>query len=394
MLFSACSKAETTLTIEEDEIAAVGKLLPETVVSEEPEPLPTAEETPDISPSPYPTVEYEPEPIRATVVAAGDLMCLYAQLLAARKGSKHHFDHCFAEIKERVSEADIAIGNLETLVAKGYKLTGPSPETGGPKINAPETFLSAVVGCGFDVLINANNHIYDYNMDGLNKTIKKLEEYGVYHTGAYATGAQRDQLIMDVKGINIAVLGYTDFINGSPRVKGKVDKYSEKLVSADIKAAREKGADFVIVYMHWGKENTHKITKRQKSEAVFLANAGADIIIGSHSHCVQEVGSIETKNANVPVFYSLGNLISSMGRTINKDSALVNITLEKNIETGETKIFELTYTPTLCTSTAAGSYVVLPADDEYISRSGKAKALKAARKRIIKVMGETVAQPE
>jgi hypothetical protein len=83
-----------------------------------------------------------------------------------------------------------------------------------------------------------------------------------------------------------------------------------------------------------------------------------------------------------------------MGRTINKDSLLVNMTLEKDNVTGETKLTGLTYTPTLCGSTEAGSYVVLPADLGSIAQSAKPKPLGASRARTIKVLGNAVAKPE
>lgn len=353
---------------------------------ETPEPKPTPE------PTPVPTVKLEPTVV--TVLAAGDLMCLSAQLNAARKRGEYEFDYCFEEIKEKVSAADLAIANFETLVAEGYHYTGPSPENGSPKLNAPESYLSAVVGCGFDALVNANNHIFDRKTDGADKTINKIDEYGVYHTGAYATGEDRLPLVIDVKGVKIGILAYTDHLNGGGRGNEMINMYKEELVASDLAEMKAAGADYTIVYLHWGRENTHKVTKAQKTAAEFVANEGADIIIGSHPHCTQGADIIGTSRGAVPVFYSLGNLISSMGRTINKDSFLVNMTLEKDAVTSEVELKELTYTPTLCAGTEAGSYVILPADSASISSSSKASALEASRNRTIKVLGDAVAKPE
>lgn len=332
------------------------------------------------------------EPVRIEIVVAGDLMCLNAQLNAARKDGEYKFYYCFSEIKNKISAADLAIGNLETLVAQGYKYTQAS-QPGNPKINAPESYLSAVVDCGFDVLVNANNHIYDRKSDGINKTVSVLDKYAVKHTGAYAEGQARIPLIEDVKGIKVAVLSYTDHINGHINTD-LADKYSEKLVKSDIDAVKAGGADFIIVYMHWGTENTHKVNKEQRKMAAFVANTGADIIIGSHPHCTQGADNIKTEHGVVPVFYSLGNLVSSMGRTINGDSALVNMTLEKDAVTGVTALVSLTYTATLCSSTEAGRYVILPAGLGSIAQSNKVKALEASRRRTVDVIGNIVAVPE
>lgn len=401
MLFVARSKAEPTLDKEAEAIAAADNALPVKVFEEPRASAPAKTSAPEtlqpLSAASELSASEEtplPEPERATVIAAGDMMCLYGQMVSARKKGKYDFNYCFEEIKKRVSAADIAVANLETLIARGYGYSKQDLGPGNPKLNAPDEFLSAIAACGFDIMINANNHIFDYKTGGVEKTLAKIDEYGMMRTGAYAKGQQRAPLIMDIRGIKIAVFGYAVNINGQPRGATMVDKYSEKLVSADMKAAREQGADFIIVYMHWGKQDTYIVTRDQKKQAKHIANAGADIIIGSHPHRVQGVGSIKTEHGDVPVFYSLGNLISSATLNTKRESALVNIVIEKDSLTGETVIAALTYIPTLCTSTRAGRNIILPASLEYISRSGKAKALLAARKRIIKVMGDAVAQPE
>lgn len=390
LLFAACSQPELITDTEYDEPAAQGGKPASVSATIKPALTVTPSAT---SATPSPSATPTPEPIRATVIAAGDLMCLYGQIFSARKKGKYDFNYCFDEIKEKVSAADVAIGNLETLVAKGHKLAEPYYGTGNPKLNAPEEFLSALAYCGFDVLINANNHIYDYKKDGVEKTISNIEEYGLLHTGAYASGQKKVPLIIYVKGIKIAVFGYAVNINGQPSGATMVDKFSEKLVSADMKAAKEVGADFILVYMHWGTEDTHKATSAQKKQAKFVASAGADIIIGSHPHCVQGVSTVKTERGNVPVFYSLGNLISSATKSTKRDSALVNIELIKDYVTGETVIASITYTPTFCMSTDAGRNVILPADLKSISQSVHAKALKSSRKRTVRVIGDAIAQP-
>ncbi len=86
----------------------------------------------------------------------------------------------------------------------------------------------------------------------------------------------------------------------------------------------------------------------------------------------------------------MGNFISSMGRTINKDSMILGFSLEKDNVTNLTSLKDLTYTPTLC----AGNYVVLPADQESIAGSDYAPQLERSRARTIKVLEETIATPK
>jgi poly-gamma-glutamate capsule biosynthesis protein CapA/YwtB (metallophosphatase superfamily) len=412
-------------------------------------PSPTPDATPEPAPTatPVPTTIPEPEPTRITVMAVGDLMCLKAQLGAAHRGGGYSFDYAFAGVKEIISSADLAIGNLETLIAQGHPYTTsssddseeapgetageqPSEDPGGsgggdgdggavagcvpgsllldialeygtwaerrpllknPRINGPEEYLSAVAGAGFDVLVTANNHTYDYGVDGIQKTIEKLDAYSVHHTGTYASDEDRAPLIIDVQGIKIGILAYTGHVNGGARSK-LIDRYDKDTAAAAIAAAKEAGADFTIVYMHWGTENTRKVTSAQKKMAQHLAEAGADLILGSHPHCVQEMALIETESGSVPVVYSLGNFISSMSaRPMNRDGVIFKLVLEKNHVTGAVTLGPLSYIPTYCTRTDGGSFAVVSADAASAEGSS---ALTKSRERTIGVLGKDIAQPE
>lgn len=406
-------------------VALSGCYSASSVVVCKPTPIPTPEPTPEPTPAPTikpikttepdPTPTPIPEPTQINVLAVGDLLCLNAQLSCARSGGEYQFDYCFKEIKDKISAADLAIGNLETLVAEDYPVTGPVPtkeiivtpedgtepyptttRAGNTKINAPESFLSAVVNCGFDVLTNANNHIYDHKSKGIIQTIEKLDKYNVHYTGAYVTEEDKKPLIVDVKGIKIAILAYTDILNCKPGKSDAfmIDRYDDELVANDIAQAKQDGADFTIVCVHWGTEHTHRPNRGQRKKAEFIANGGADLILGSHSHCTQPFEYIETDRGNVPVIYSLGNFISSMGKTIHNDGVVVHFVLEKEHVSNSTSLIQLSYTPTLCTNTDTGRFVILPADLESISNSDSPSRLEKSRNRTIKVLSDTVAVPE
>src|SRR5205085_7351210 len=75
-------------------------------------------------------------------------------------------------------------------------------------------------------------------------------------------------------------------------------------VAAAIAEARRQ-ASFVLVFMHWGEENTDKVSERQRELARWLIDHGVDAIAGSHPHCVQPFDSYHGR----PIFYSLGNLV-------------------------------------------------------------------------------------
>lgn len=379
-----------------------------------PTPVPTPTPTPVPTTQPDPTPTPIPQPTQVKILAVGDLMCLNSQLSAARRDGAYHFDQCFAAVKQQISAADLAIGNLETLVADGYPFTPPLPEReiivypedgtepyptttrgGLTKMNAPDSYLTALLGSGFDVLTLANNHIYDRKSEGVIRTLEKLNAYGVPHTGAYIMPEDKIPLIVDVQGINVCILAYTDVMNHRPGKDNAhmVDLYNEDLVKLDIAAAHEQGADYIIVCIHWGKENTHSTVSSQKKMAAFIANAGADIILGAHPHVTQPFAEIETERGIVPVIYSMGNFISSMPRSMNKDGVMIELTLEKEYENETTALVGLSYTPTMCTNNSTGRYVVVPADLVSISQSDMASRLESSRERTIKVLQDTIATP-
>ena len=101
---------------------------------------------------------------KITLLFAGDLMQHQAQIDAARTTKGYDYTDYFKLVKEEISKADIAIGNLEVTL-------GGKPYRGYPAFSAPDEYLSAIKDAGFDVLITANNHCLDRGKKGLERTI-------------------------------------------------------------------------------------------------------------------------------------------------------------------------------------------------------------------------------
>jgi poly-gamma-glutamate synthesis protein (capsule biosynthesis protein) len=325
-------------------------------------------------------------------------MCTSGQIIAGKTGDGYDFHASFEQTRELLVSADLAVGNLETLVADDFPFSttaSPDEKDGRTKylMNAPTEFLVALRDAGFDVLTLANNHIFDYRAEGITQTLENLDALSLLHTGAYATESERQILITEVNGIHVALLAYTRVLNVSTggRYGFMVDAVKYDAVEADIEAARAKGADFVIVFPHWGKEDSQEASKDQRHVAGKIAAAGADLILGSHPHCIQPVEIIETDRGSVPVFYSMGNFITNMGRNINRDGVIVSIVLEKLPETGETVITSLSYTPTICLSTEEARYVIYPADSASIAGSSVEAELAGSRERTLRILKEEIA---
>ena len=249
---------------------------------------------------------------RLSLLFAGDLMQHQSQLNAARCGDgTYSFSACYDYIRPEVSSADVAIANLETTIgSKGFG--------GYPAFCAPDSFLYAAKGAGFDVLLFANNHCLDRGRAGALRTLAMMDSLGIAHCGVYRDSldrAQRVPLIIERKGIRLALLNYTYGTNGipvpPPLIVNFIDK---KLIAADIKRAREKRADVIIACLHWGDEYVSLPPKHIKELAQWLVEQGVDHIIGNHPHVVQpiEVRNDSTTAKRNAIVYSLGNLVSGM----------------------------------------------------------------------------------
>lgn len=287
-----------------------------------------------------------------TLCLMGDLMCLSGQQYTAqKKDGSYDFSESFSIIKDFLRSHDIVVGNLETLISKSTPISSIQKKVNDiPNCNGPEEFLKAVADAGFNGLVTANNHCLDGGITGVNETIVKLDEYGLNHCGTYEEESSADHFMMfEINSAKIAILSMTELINRRDSLKkGQleqlVDCYSEEYAKELIHRAKKAGADYVIVYSHWGSENVHEVRDYQKEHAKELANAGADFIVGSHPHCLQEMEMITAKDGRmVPCFYSLGNLVSSMPREINNDAVLLSLMLEVTKE--GIKLKQFSYLP-------------------------------------------------
>lgn len=343
------------------------------------------------------TVEESKEQIeqKVTVMLTGDLMCLRAQQYGAKSENTFNFNHSFSYVKQIFSNSDLVIGNLETLTShSNYYTFEQKIIKNSPNCNAPATFLDALRYAGFDAVVTANNHCLDGGMTGMRETIEKLEEYHIAQVGTYLRNDVSRFLLYEVNGIKIGVLSYTEYINFRNSLSAKdldssVNCYSKKAVERDVKEAKKAGAEFIIAYNHWGTENTTEVTKLQQAHAMEMAEAGVDIIIGSHPHCLQEAVYLETSdNRKVLCMYSMGNFVSSMVSEANNETIILRLDLVK--EDGKVTLKQTGYYPfKVYPVYEKKRFVVVPT--QKVFHNGKTiKTLEQAGKRIKNVLGKTL----
>ena len=269
------------------------------------------------------------------LVFAGDIMTHGPQIKAADQGrGTYDFTPSFELVRPMIERADLALANLETTF-------GGTPYRGYPMFSSPSSLGSALKEAGFDVLTTANNHSCDRGRYGVVNTIDVLDSLGIRTTGSYRTRAERSQrtpLIIDVRGIKLAVLAYTYGTNGLPIPQpALVDTIDLEQISDDLRRADSLGADYKIVQIHWGNEYEKHPNKRQRELAAVLARQGVGAVIGSHPHVVQDSEWIEEEGAKMKSFviYSLGNFISNQtSPAATRGGMLLSLELIRERSTG------------------------------------------------------------
>src|SRR5919106_3725750 len=132
---------------------------------------------------------------------------------------------------------------------------GPGPPSGFPIFNTPPELAKAVAQTGWEACDTASNHSLDGGQEGIDSTLEALDRAGVRHTGSYSSARAADKpLVLGVRGVRLAYLAYTTDTNGIPPPQPwslNVTDNPDRILD-DARAARKRGADAVIVNVHWG----------------------------------------------------------------------------------------------------------------------------------------------
>jgi poly-gamma-glutamate synthesis protein (capsule biosynthesis protein) len=245
-----------------------------------------------------------------TLVAVGDILMHQDVKLAALQNGG--FEALWGEVVPLFHQADLVFGNLETPMAP---ITG---QPGKPYLfNAPAELADALRHSGFTLLSTANNHAYDQGLLSAVETLSQLEAAGLVPIGS---GRDREKagtpLILACNGIRFAFLAWTDLFNRQLNRKGKgpwINALDLDEACEAVQRVRPQ-VDVVIASIHWGKEDQHDPTPRQRKAAARLLEAGVDVILGHHPHVLSPLEVGETGGRKVAVAYSLGNFISNQNR--------------------------------------------------------------------------------
>lgn len=317
-------------------------------------------------------------PITATLAVCGDIMSHSPQTNDAYDAASDTYSYlpCFQYVQPWIENADYAVANFETT------LNGP-PYSGYPQFCAPDALAKDVKAIGFDLVTTANNHSMDKGFNGVCRTLDVLDEAGLKHVGTYRTQEEFNEnngvVVADVGGISVAFLGYSYGTNGIPIQEANSfclnrfnTDYAAECVTMDqekltreLEYAKTLKTDMIAVMIHWGIEYQTTQNSYQDQVADFLIKNGADLILGSHSHVPQPmmtrtVTMDDGSTRSGFVCYSLGNFVSNQSpATVNVNytdtTAVLNLELTKNFETGETTVSDVSYVPLLVLNRGASA---------------------------------------
>lgn len=348
----------------------------------------------------YANTSGNPNSVRIMMV--GDLMARYRQQVAAWTGTSYSFDFSFDFVRDLIHQSDLAIGNLESMVSPSAPTTHEVEHINArPHLNSPESFLAAIRKAGFDCVVGAQNHAYDVGVKGIIETLDSENKYQLAHTGIFASAADKRYLMFEIQGIRIALVSYFDGAR-QPMKKANFTKvgrasmlslFDQEQVSSDVRNAREEGAEFVLAYCHWGREYTPEITERQRKFASWVVEAGADYIIGSHSHCLQPYEVLTGSDGrHVPCLWSAGNFLSDINLQppITRDTVVMDLVLTRNAR-NRVVLKSESYHPCRIMNLAVDegrNYAVVPTETKLGPKLNE--HLTEARGRIVKVIGESL----
>lgn len=243
---------------------------------------------------------------------------------------KYDFRPFYSEVKSDIESFDLAFINQETIVG-GYEL-GLS---GYPVFNSPNEVADAIKDTGFDMVNMATNHALDMGQQGIDNAVSEFDKLSLCHDGIYKSEEDKNAIsIIEKKGIKFSLVSFTESTNGieAPNSYSISTFDDDGYIEQKIKSAKAV-SDVVIVSAHWGTENSFETNDFQEYYSQFLADCGADIIIGTHPHTIQPIEWIDASDGRkVICAYSLGNFLGGMLSSDNVLSGMFCLDVVKDAQ--------------------------------------------------------------
>ena len=279
---------------------------------------------------------------RASILAVGNNLIsdqILSQAAARSNTGGYDFTFLYENVADEIEEADLSVITNESVISSEHAVTGTYP-----LYNAPPELADAFVKAGFGMVNLATNHALDYGEQGLVNTIEYLRQeknlgvIGAVTDKEYA----KTPVIRRVNGIRLAFVAFTDpdrdrALPENSRAFLMISDYEDMIYEAVTSAKQQ--ADFVIVLPHWGTEYGSEVTQAQRTLAKKLGEWGADVVIGTNPHELQEIEYIQnTDGSRTLVAYSLGNFVSSQETGELLLGGMLKFEVVRNTQSGDVSL--------------------------------------------------------
>lgn len=225
-----------------------------------------------------------------------------------------------AAIQDVLAGAEISVVNLESPFT--HSLQSVEKEI---VLKAKTSRVDVLQSAGVDVALLANNHQFDYGLEGHQDTVDVLNRAGIAHTGAGLNVEQATTpVVVEAEGHTVALLAFsrwdTETVPAADTSLPGQAFFGHPSTRVRIGQARA-SADLVVVSLHFGREYEPVAAEEQKRFAQQAIEFGADVVIGHHPHVSQPVEIYHGR----PIFYSLGNLVFDQDGPEQNRSFLVGL---------------------------------------------------------------------
>lgn len=295
-------------------------------------------------------------------VAGGNLNVTDGVVSAGVFSGGFDYSPVLLDVAPVLAGGDLTVLNFEgTLAGEPY---------GGTHFSAPQALMEDIAAIGVDMVQTANSKAVENGHLGLQSTIDGIRAAGMQNLGTYKSAEDFRKsggyVIREVNGIRVALVAFTKGLDGRglPTVSENCvnllytdysstyqDVDTEGITAILNKVAREK-PDITIAMLHWGGEMSNQVSKTQTKIVKLMSELGVDAIVGTHSKYVQTMGF--DKETGMFVAYSLGDFLGDGKDAGTEYSALLELQITKDGQSGKTSITDFDCVPIYRQQTAGG----------------------------------------
>lgn len=268
-----------------------------------------------------------------------------------------NFDFLYENIGDILEKSDISVINQETPF-----VTEEEEYSDYPRFGTPLQVGEAIAKAGFDIVTCATNHALDRGSAGVRTTKGFFTAHDILCLGIQTEeeSKRKPYELITKNGITFALFNAAYGTNGislpedCPYMVHLLDDEGE--MRRDIASAREK-ADIVIVFAHWGTENSAETDAFQKKWTNIFLESKVDVVVGSHPHVLQDCEMLEGFDGHkMLVYYSVGNFVSAQPEKSCVKGGAATFTIAPSFD--GYAVTEYNLTPLVITWQKGGKYTV------------------------------------